>query len=324
MIAFFGLLAGFALLVCGANWFVTGASGLAARLRVPTIIIGLTVVAFGTSAPELAVSMTASVQGANEIALGNVIGSNLFNLLAVVGISAMAAPLAAPLVTPPELLRRDWIASIGASGLLLVFALVGGEISRLDAACLLICFASVLILQINHATKQRLCADDLQLPEDTLPPKQPDPAPLSKRKIALYSLVGLGCIILGGQASVTAASSIARQFGLSESLIGLTIVAIGTSLPELVTSVIATRRGETDIAIGNVIGSNLFNALFILGISCLICPIGASIYLVTDTLLLLIISVGMYALAKANHLHRTSGALLSLGYLGYTLWVVLR
>ncbi len=345
MIAFFGLLAGFTLLVCGASWFVTGASALAKRLRVPAVIIGLTVVAFGTSAPELAVSVTASLQGANEIALGNVLGSNLFNLLAVVGISAMAAPLS----VAPEILRRDWLASIGASGLLLAFALANGRISRLDAACLLVCFASVLMLQINHANRQRLQAMEITHQATALSPtltqkatvplhdtrKEPSQdaafaapyAPahlLSKTKIALYGFVGLGCIVLGGQATVAAASSIARQFGLSESLIGLTIVAIGTSLPELVTSVIATRRGENDIAVGNVIGSNLFNVLFILGISCLICPIAATPHVIADALTLLLASIVVYALAKEKKLHRASGIWLTLAYLGYASWVVVR
>ena len=258
MLSFIMLVFGFVLLVWGADKFVAGASALARRLGVSPLLVGLTIVAFGTSAPELAVSLTAALQGANEIAVGNVVGSNIFNLLMVAGLSAVVCPL----VMDRTLLRRDWPISLGAAVLLLVYILPDLTISRIEGIILLLLFAMVLGMQIRAALKNR---DTLESEEDeiTMPPLM----------IGVNIVLGLACIIIGGQLAVNGATGIARMFGLSETLIGLTIVAIGTSLPELVTSLVAARKGQNEIAMGNVIGSNIFNLLFILGVSATITPI---------------------------------------------------
>ena len=261
MLSFVLLVIGFALLVWGADKFVAGASALARRLGVSPLLVGLTIVAFGTSAPELAVSLTAALQGANEIAVGNVVGSNIFNLLMVAGLSAVVCPL----VMDRTLLRRDWPLSVFAAILLLVFIAPDLTISRLEGIILLVVFAVVLGIQIRAALKNRDAAGEEE-DEVLMPPVM----------IGVNIVLGLACIIIGGQMAVNGATGIARMFGLSETLIGLTIVAIGTSLPELVTSLVAARKGQNEIAMGNVIGSNLFNILLILGVSatawCSICP----------------------------------------------------
>ena len=285
---------GFVLLVWGADKFVAGASALALRLGVSALLVGLTVVAFGTSAPELAVSLTAALQGANEIAVGNVVGSNIFNLLVVAGLSAVLCPL----VLDRVLLRRDWPLSILAAVILCVMVSLDGGISRLEGVLLLALFAVVLTAQIRAALKERSAAEE------------PAEAPMRPLMIAVNIVLGLACIILGGQLSVNGATGIARMFGLSETLIGLTIVAIGTSLPELVTSLVAARKGQNEIAMGNVIGSNLFNILLILGVSAAISPIHVQPTAVIDTLVLIAASVLCYIPARKGKLGRAPGAVM--------------
>ncbi|WP_409968528.1 calcium/sodium antiporter [Bengtsoniella intestinalis] len=299
------LILGFLLLIWGADRFVSGATALAQKWGVSNLIIGLTVVAFGTSAPELAVSVSASLAGANEIALGNVLGSNLFNLLVVAGLSAIMAPL----VVDKTLLCRDWVASLLAT-LALLGLIIDGRISRGDATVLLLGFVTIMALQIRNAKTSHQ--------EDT------PPCSTSNRTIAQNIVSGLSAIVIGGQLSVHGATELARQFGVSETVIGLTIVAIGTSLPELVTSLVATKRGETGIAIGNVIGSNLFNVLFILGLSCFITPMTVAVTAVYDTAILLVVTTGMLMLAKQRKLNRLCGCTLALLYVGYTLWLLVR
>ena len=276
MLSFVLLIIGFALLVWGADKFVAGASAFARRLGVSPLLVGLTIVAFGTSAPELAVSLTAALQGANEIAVGNVVGSNIFNLLVVAGLSAVICPL----VMDRTLLRRDWPLSVGAAVLLLVFIAPDLKISRIEGLILLAIFAVVLGAQIRAALKNR---DALEGEEDEvlMPPVM----------IGVNIVLGLACIIIGGQMAVNGATGIARMFGLSETLIGLTIVAIGTSLPELVTSLVAARKGQNEIAMGNVIGSNLFNILLILGVSSAITPIPVQATSIVDCIVLIAVSV---------------------------------
>ncbi len=281
------LVIGFAALVRGADVFVSGSSALARYFNVPDLIIGLTIVALGTSAPELAVSTSAALQGSNEIALSNVIGSNLFNLLCVLGICAIIYPL------PVErsVLRRDFPFSIFATVLLLsacssmflrrpVLRAADqevGVISRNVGLMLLLLFAGYIAYLIYAARKN---AD-----EDAAGEKE------SLGKCAALIAAGLVMIAAGGKAVVYSAVEIARIAGLSETLIGLTIVALGTSLPELVTSIVAARKGETELAIGNVIGSNIFNLLFILGISSMIHPIAVNMASLCDLVILLFISV---------------------------------
>lgn len=309
MLSFVLLIIGFALLVWGADKFVAGASAFARRLGVSPLLVGLTIVAFGTSAPELAVSLTAALQGANEIAVGNVVGSNLFNLLVVAGLSAVICPL----VMDRTLLRRDWPLSVGAAVLLLVFIAPDLKISRIEGLILLAIFAVVLGAQIRAALKNR---DALETEEDEvlMPPVM----------IGVNIVLGLACIIIGGQMAVNGATGIARMFGLSETLIGLTIVAIGTSLPELVTSLVAARKGQNEIAMGNVIGSNLFNILFILGVSSAITPIPVQATSIVDCIVLIAVSVVFYLPAMRGKLGRFPGAVMALSYVAYTVYLIMR
>ncbi len=309
MLSFVMLVFGFVLLVWGADKFVAGASALARRLGVSPLLVGLTIVAFGTSAPELAVSLTAALQGANEIAVGNVVGSNIFNMLMVAGLSAVVCPL----IMDRTLLRRDWPISLAAAVLLLVFIAPDLTISRVEGIILLAAFAVVLGTQIRAALKNR---DTLETEEDevAMPPLM----------IGINIVLGLACIIIGGQLAVNGATGIARMFGLSETLIGLTIVAIGTSLPELVTSLVAARKGQNEIAMGNVIGSNIFNLLLILGVSATITPIPVQATSIIDALVLIGISIVFYLPARRGKLGRAPGAIMALTYVVYTAYLIIR
>ena len=265
------LVAGFAALTKGADIFVDGSAAMARRFHVPGMIIGLTIVALGTSAPELAVSTSSALQGANELALSNVVGSNIFNLLCVLGMCALFSPVP----VAKSIVLRDFTVSIVMTVIVFVFTCLDplmrgvlfkaemddniGILNRLPAAFLLLVFIAYIIYLIRDAIKH--------------PTAEEAPAEISLPKSILFILLGLCLIIGGGQAVVYGAKEIARAAGMSETLIGLTIVAVGTSLPELVTSVVAARKNETEMAVGNVIGSNVFNLLFILGISAVIHPI---------------------------------------------------
>lgn len=330
MVSFLNLVIGFAFLVWGADRFVEGSSALAQKMGIPSLIVGLTIVAFGTSAPELAVSVSASLADANEIALGNVLGSNIFNLLFVGGLCAMIAPL----VVEADSLKRDWVASLCATLLLFILLVMDNDISRFDAIILLGAFAFIMFLQIRFAVQnkvQSVVSDGIfdSQPDTLSHPElkndvQNTPSSLLSGKIAFSILVGLFCIIAGGQLSVSGATDLARIFGLSETVIGLTIVAIGTSLPELVTSLIATRRGENSIAIGNIIGSNIFNILFILGVSCLINPISIQITAFLDTIILFIVTFWVFMLAKRGTLNLQWGMIMTSAYLWYFAWLFIR
>lgn len=310
MLSFVYLIVGFALLVVGADRFVIGSAAAARRMGVPALIVGLTVVAFGTSAPELAVSVTAAIGGANEIAVGNVVGSNIFNLLVVAGLSAVLSPLA----INKDILRRDWPLSVAAAGVLLAMLAWGGDISRVEGLVLLALFAALMVMQLRPALKNR----------GALQEQGENEVQLQAHVIALNIFFGLAGIIAGGQLAVYGATGIARMFGLSETLIGLTIVAIGTSLPELVTSLAAARRGETDLAMGNVIGSNLFNILLILGVSAMISPISVLPTALIDCAVLIVMSVLFYLPCRRGKLGRPVGAVMALSYVAYTVYLILR
>ncbi len=320
------LVMGFMLLVIGADKFVEGTSAFARRLHIPPLIIGLTIVAFGTSAPELAVSLVAGLQGSNEIAIGNVLGSNIFNLLVVIGSSALVAPL----IMEETLLRRDWTASIAGTILLGGLLLKGNALSRIDALVLLLAFAFIMGIQIRDAGKEKkVCIAIPTHEENQRNDSEADRLQeISKKRIVIYIGLGLIVIILGGQLAVNGASGIARIFQISETIIGLTVVAIGTSLPELVTSIVATRRGENSIAIGNVIGSNIFNILFILGISALCTPISVDNTAIYDTMLLILISIVLILVAKKGTFHgkyhRRIGGIMIAAYIMYTAWIIIR
>lgn len=312
------LLLGFVLLIKGADFFVDGASSVARLLRVPSFLIGLTVVAMGTSAPEAAVSISAGLSGASSLSVGNIIGSNLFNLLVVVGLSALILP---PKVDR-EILRRDLWWSIAAAILLLLF-LLDQQITRIEGAILFTAIVFYLIWIVRSALRDRRAA----VSGDKLSEKPDEPAfkPLSLPRSILYVIFGLLAVILGADLVVDSASSIAVSLGMDNTLVGLTVVAIGTSLPELVTSVVAACKKDSGLALGNVIGSNLFNIFFILGMSSLIRPVTAEAGLWVDLTLLIAASLSVLLCCfTRRRIPRTMGGIYLAVYALYAVYIVLR
>ena len=303
----FGLLLGFLLLIKGADAFVDGASALARLLRIPSVIIGLTIVAMGTSAPEASVSITAGLAGSNEIALGNVIGSNIFNSLIVVGLCAIIYAFS----TDKDILKRDLPVNIGVSVLLGVL-LLDGTLSRLDGFILLVLMAGYIGMMIHQALKDRTA-------------KEEDEAPVSLAKSLLFIALGLAAVIFGGNLVVDNATVLAQKLGMSETFIGLTIVAIGTSLPELVTSLVASRKKESGLALGNAIGSNIFNILFILGMSAVLSPIPAAAETMIDVVLMSGVAVLMLVFAGSKKgFSKLEGILCVALYVVYTAYLFIR
>lgn len=318
------LLIGFAALIKGADFFVDGSASVAKRLKVPGVIIGLTIVAMGTSAPELAVSVSAGLSGSNAIAVSNVVGSNIFNLLAVLGICAILKPL--PI--GQEIKKRDYPLSLLFS--LAVFLLAGnlvlsgrcknihdmnetaGTLFRWNGLVLIAVFILYLLYTIHIAKKNRLEAEDeIEL--------------LTPVQCAVYIVGGIIAIILGGQLVVDSAEELALAFGMSETLVGLTIVAIGTSLPELVTSVVAAKKGENGMAAGNVVGSNIFNLLLILGVSSTIHPVEIMVASFVDLGMLLGVSLIAYTfIFTGRKINRVEGGIMVLMYILYTCYVIAR
>lgn len=316
------LIVGFAALVKGADFFVDGSSALARTFKVPGVIIGLTIVALGTSAPELAVSTSAAIQGANEIALSNVVGSNIFNLLMVLGVCAIIRPI------PIEkmILKRDFPLSIVVTaalfGVLAIPLFTGkaqwtspvstvvSEVSRPIGIGLLVIFAAYMAFLI-YVSRKNPTEDDVA---ENMP----------VWKSLLLILIGLACIVIGGQLVVENAKSIAAAFGMSETLIGLTVVALGTSLPELVTSIVAARKGEHGMAVGNVVGSNIFNLMFILGISSTIHPVAVNLASVTDLAILVVVSAVVFIFSLTKKINRIEGAVMVLMYIGTMVYAIVR
>jgi cation:H+ antiporter len=259
------LLLGILLLVLGAELLVRGASRIALRFRVPRLVVGLSIVAFGTSAPELAVSTSAALSGQPDVALGNVVGSNTFNVLLVLGLSALLAPLR----ISARLIRIDVPVMIAVSGVLLAMAW-NGLLGRIEGLTLLAGFAAYLVYLYRSGRSEASEADAET--EDQRSPPTGASAALAWNIVFILS--GIGLLVLGSRLLVASARDIATQLGVSELMIGLTVVAAGTSLPELATSVVAAARGERDIAVGNVVGSNIFNILAILGVAATIAPDG--------------------------------------------------
>ena len=309
------LVIGFLFLVKGADLFVDGASSVAKKLRIPAFVIGLTIVAFGTSAPELAVSITAAMKGSNDIAIGNVVGSNIFNTLVVLGASAAITPIA----VEKGMIKRDYPLSIFAAVLLAILALdtiffKAAEMSlgRVDGIILLIAFAGFMYMTVKAGLEGR-----------TEEEEENEAMPVMKSII--FMVIGLVGIVYGGDLSVEGAKEIARFFGLSEAIIGLTIVALGTSLPELVTSIIAAKKGESDIAVGNVIGSNIFNIFLILGVSSTILPMTVSNTYLYDMAMLVAVMVLTYLpIAKTKKVTRGMGITMVLVYVAYTVYLIMR
>lgn len=324
------LLIGFALLVKGADYFVDGSSNIAKKLRIPSLIIGLTIVAFGTSAPEAAVSITASINGQNGMAIGNVIGSNIFNLLMVIGASGIIKPL----LVEKSILSREFpftllisIILIILSSDILFFNSSINTINRIDGIILLILFIVFLYYLINSAMKNR--KESLYDTETSADLDMSNIKSIEKSntmiKSILISVIGIAAIIFGGNLVVDSASNIASSFGVNDQLIGLTIVSIGTSLPEFVTSIIAATKGESDLALGNVLGSNIFNVLFVIGASALISPMTVDPKLIINGAIMILSTILVYFYAyRKNDISKFESITLSLlyfGYMGYLIFI---
>lgn len=300
------LLIGFVLLIKGADLFVDGSSSIAGILKVPSVIIGLTIVAMGTSAPEAAVSINAGLAGNSDISLGNIVGSNIFNLLVVIGACAVIFPAK----SHEDILKRDLWWNIGVS--VLLFALIlNGNISRAEGILLLAVFIFYLGLMVRSAMKNRI----EETPMDVLP----------LWKSLLFVFAGLAAVVFGGDMVVDNASLIAKTWGMSDALVGLTIVAIGTSLPELVTSITASKKGDSGIALGNAVGSCLFNILFILGIASTLTPINAVPELIIDTAILIFVTIMILIVAKTGKkTNRAEGIVCVALYIIYTIYIIMR
>ncbi len=303
------LLVGFVLLIKGADFFVDGSSSIAKHIGIPGFVIGLTVVAMGTSAPEAAVSITAGIEGSNALAVSNVIGSNMFNLMVVAGVCAVIKPYKIEKV----MLRRDFPVNIVANVLLLVLMIVGSSLGLIDGLALLLLFVGYLVWVLVMAFRNRDSADDGE-----------DIKKMSPVLSVIAIIGGLAAVIFGGQLVVDNATSIAQTMGLSETFIGLTIVAIGTSLPELVTSIVAARKGESGLALGNVVGSNIFNLLLILGLSSSISPIIVSFDTIINTIILIAVTLSVYvACLFKEGMGRIVGGVCVSGYVVYTVYLLM-
>ncbi|MBE6588363.1 MAG: calcium/sodium antiporter [Ruminococcaceae bacterium] len=303
----FLLIVGFVLLIKGADFFVDGSSSVAKLIGIPGFVIGLTVVAMGTSAPEAAVSVTASLQGSNAIALGNIVGSNMFNLLVVAGFCAVMKPYKIEKV----MLYRDFPINIVLCALLLVLMLIGNSLGLIDGIILLVGIVSYVAFVVISAVKNRDTSSE-------------DVKTLSPFMSILCIIGGLAAVIFGGQLVVDSATFIAEELGWSETFIGLTIVAVGTSLPELVTSIVAARKGESGLALGNVIGSDIFNILFILGSASAISPIAVDPDAIVNVIILLCVTSAVYIpCVIKKSIGRIVGFLCVLGYVGYTIYLLM-
>lgn len=305
------LLVGFVLLIKGADFFVEGSSSVAKRLRVPSMIIGLTIVAMGTSLPECAVSVTASITNNNALAVSNAVGSNIFNLMVVCGMCALFTPLAVQQNT----LKKEFPFSILCALLLMVTGYIGMTLGRMDGIILLVVFVGFLLWMIQSALKARANNQEEEEEYKILP----------VWRCIVYIVGGAAGIAFGGDFVVDGASVIAASLGLSQTLIGLTVVALGTSLPELVTSIVAAKKDEVDMALGNVIGSNIFNILFVLGIAGTISPIAFLTENVIDIVILVIVSaiVWIFAWTKEK-IGRTEGIIMLAIYAAYVVYICIR
>jgi len=321
VLTFIYLIGGFILLVIGAEVLVRGAARLAARFGISPLIIGLTVVAFGTSAPEMAVSTQSAFQGQGDIAIGNVIGSNIFNVLIVLGVSALIIPL----VVSRQLVRFD-VPIMIAAGLLAWFLAMDGSYSRLDGFILFACIVSYTGYLIVSSLKRWRPGQAVDIDEEYI--TQVNPHPYASLINAGYLVAGFVLLVVGSNLLVTGAVNLAEALGLSELVIGLTIIAVGTSLPELATSLVAAWRGERDIAVGNVVGSNLFNLLAVLGLVGLVSPekiVVASTAIKFDFPVMLAVMVACLPIFFAGYrVSRWEGALFLGYYLAYTAYLIMQ
>lgn len=322
-IVIFLLIMGFVFLIKGADFFVEGSSSIAKKFKVPGIVIGLTVVAMGTSLPETAVSVTASLAGNNELAISNAVGSNIFNTMMVIGVCAIITPI----MVQKQTIKRDIPFAAIVSLLLLGLGILGlGDksgmvLGHLDGAILLVLFTAYIVFLVVTTLKARKngAAVSVEGGDDS------EIKLLPMWKSILFILLGGAGIALGGELTVDAASRIASDLGMSQTLIGLTIVSIGTSLPELVTSIVAAKKKELDMALGNAIGSNIFNFLMVLGIASAISPIGVITFNIIDIAILLVFTlvVWLFAATKKS-IGRLEGIIMVALYVGYAAYIIIR
>ena len=305
MLNYIILIIGFVMLIKGADVFVESASGLAKKFGIPSIIIGLTIVAMGTSAPEFSVSVQSALAGMNDICLANVVGSNIFNLLVVLGLSSCIGKL--------KISNYSDVIIMLLSGLIVLMNAANGALTIWEGAQLLVLF----VFYIGHLIWKAINENE-----------QGEEIEESKRPLILtivLGLIGLGAIVWGGNLVVDSASIIAEQLGMSQNLIGLTVVAIGTSLPELVTSLVATKKGELDIAVGNVIGSNIFNLLLIVGASTVISPMTVSMVAIYDLLFMIVAAlIFIWLTMHSESLTKLKGIPLVILYVGYIIITIIR
>jgi len=300
------LVIGFAMLVKGADWFVDGAAGIASKFGIPQLVVGLTIVAMGTSAPEAAVSITAAMKGTADIAVGNVVGSNILNILIILGLTGFIATVAVQKSTLVAEIPFMLLITV----VLIVMGMNGGSINFIEGIILWVLFIIYLVYLFILARKGKNEED------------KPETRPVWK--LLLLGVVGGVIVVWGSNITVDAATSIAEAMKLSEKFIGLTIVALGTSLPELVTSVTAARKGNADIAIGNIVGSNIFNILFVLGTSALIIPITFVNTFLIDGIVAIAAGVLLWiATFRKKELNRPWGIVMLLGYVAYFVYLVM-
>ena len=308
IMTFLILIIGFVFLIKGADFFVEGASDLATKLKIPSMIIGLTIVAFGTSIPELTVSVTSALSHSNAIAVSNVVGSNIFNMLAVIGITAILYKID----IGENVLKQDLPLLLISSILLALFIYTGNIISRIEGIIFLIIVIAYVLFLINRSKKE---SSDMPL----------EKSQMSIFKIIIYMIIGLAGVIIGGDFVVDASKNIAIGFGMSETLVGLTIVSIGTSLPELITSVTAAYNKNTEIALGNAVGSSIFNILFILGVTNTITPIKTTNVMAIDTIVMVFITILTMILAyDKKDFNRKDGIILVATFIIYMIYIIIR
>lgn len=300
------LVLGFVMLVKGADWFVDGASGIAARFGIPQLIIGLTIVAMGTSAPEAAVSITAAAKGNADITIGNVVGSNILNILIILGAASVITSIAVAKST----VHCELPFMLAVTLVLLLFGYTGGEIVFYEGILLWAIFLAYLAYLFVMAKKEKAPAS---------PKKEQKPV----WKLILFTVIGLILIVWGSDVTVDAATQIALRLGVSDRFIGLTIVALGTSLPELFTSVTAAKKGNADIAIGNIVGSNIFNILFVVGTTACITNVPFASGFVADTLIAAAAGAVLLAFVwKKRQLSRIGGIVFLAGYAAYFIYLI--
>lgn len=301
------LVVGFAMLIKGADIFVEGAAGIAAKFGIPQLVIGLTIVAMGTSAPEAAVSIAAACKGTADITIGNVVGSNTINILVILGVTALIVAVAVQQST----VRYEIPFVVLVSIVLLVMGAMDGVIGRMDGVilwALFIAYFIYLFLMAKHGKEEEEAQADEPL-----------------WKLLVFVVFGIALIVIGADVSVDAASEIARVIGLSERFIGLTIVALGTSLPELCTSVVAATKGKADLAIGNIVGSNIFNILFVVGTTALIIPVPFNPAFIVDSAVAIAAAVLLWVcVLPKKKLTRPGGVIMLVGYVGYFAYLMMK